>query len=154
MIMKIIKYGTGQKPHASLKFTCSYCQSTFVADEFDYQILQKPPEFDTYYSEDDTDYVLPIPGLEDVDTDIIEMLAYSPVATCRCPVCQQMTYKELRHCTSDTLSDLRLCTTHISALLLMVGCMCGLIHTHPVLSAVSIAIWLCHCVAVGNDAEF
>ena len=108
--MKITKYGNGQKPHCNIKFTCNYCQSKFVADEFDYTILQKPPEYDSYHPKDCSGYLSPIPGLENVDPDIIEMLAYSPVAKCTCPVCTRTVHKELRQTDEIDASEV---TKHI-----------------------------------------
>lgn len=108
--MKILRYGTGQKPHCNIKFTCNYCQSKFAADEFDYQILQKPPKYNLYHPEDCSGYWSPIPGLEDVDADVIELLAYSPVAICTCPVCNRTVHKELRQTDEIDASEV---TKHI-----------------------------------------
>lgn len=89
--MKIVKYGMGQKPHVNIKFQCSYCQTKFIADEFEYTILTKT---DDYYkqclSENNS-----TPTAE--EAVLLETLQYHPVAQCKCPTCHQTIYKELHN---------------------------------------------------------
>ena len=92
--MKIVKYGIGQKPHANIKFQCSYCQTKFVADEFEYTILTKDDCYKQYVPED-TSAFTETEIITD-EAELLETLQYTPVAECKCPVCQQIIHKELR----------------------------------------------------------
>ena len=92
--MKIVKYGMGQKPHVNIKFQCSYCQTKFIADEFEYTLLTKS---DDYYKQclSEINSVLTNPELTPEEAALLETLQFHPVAQCKCPACHQTIYKEL-----------------------------------------------------------
>lgn len=92
--MKIVKYGIGQKPHVNIKFQCSYCQTKFIADEFDYTILTKSKDYYEQYVPEDTSVITETETITE-EAKLLEMLQYTPIAECECPVCHQVVHKEL-----------------------------------------------------------
>ena len=122
--MKIVKYGMGQKPHTNIKFQCNYCQTKFIADEFEYTLLLKSNYCDNQYMSEEAEVSSDIKNITE-EAELLETLQYTPVAECTCPICQQIIHKELRRSDDPDINKIiqgvSMAVLLVTALVLMVS---------------------------------